>query len=775
MGQTASVPMDTTPGERDVKRQRRHSSQASASEKMESGSKRVSSRHSRMNSGSSTSHSRKSSHGGDPALLPRKKSTRSSRSSTSHKPDAFQAKSEDSSAPRERGKRRKPKMSSPAQLQTPETATRLIKRRDKAVFEVQSALQMLGKYGTGGQTSLIQLSVEDLCRLEDGFKRVRDLLDYISIHIEPYNSRRASKILAYKTVLTYNTAGLSDIGKTRAMLRRISRELGKVGRYTTPTELKTSREGPQRGSSLASLESGVWIHDLEVKFATKPSSTPEIVDFDINNDLDPHPESWYPGSEVSNTSKSRDQTRSQFVPLAGPSTTMEDCSKAPPHMTGTILNPVDLTLPDASFTRASIDDETSKGLKEKVVRFRALTSGNVDYPQLPSSLSQIAKGKGKAKEEVEGLATNDLQKRLAALRKSTAETVSPRKGTSSVTFSRPLVTPAEPVLSPPVASQSRQPLTEKRNAWAGNLRSPTWNEFVGEKKQARAEQEVLSTTVARFSLTVLPTVTDVASYMQLSNVDIVEFAVIDAYGNPVEGFTWITSAPSRSMKIHDAECTTIIRNHAAEKLKANPRAICSWFTTVSVDYTEQPRNITTLSKQRVNIFLDPYIRLVVGHVMHTVDYSKRMTAEKLPVNKACVTVGDLRKRAETQLSIHKKQRFKLFYQGVILHNDTAELKEACSFTQRILQGWDPLYINVEIETKRDCVVCGDELSVSRFSPTPITSTCDHEINSCRKCVREWIKSSLKNNGPDKLKCTECPAVLQHADVKAHASSRQFEK
>src|ERR1700712_4712641 len=91
MGQTASVPANTVQGERDVKRQRRHSSQASASKELDRGSKRVSSRHSRIDSRSPTRHRRKHSrefcshHDEASTILPRQKSTRSSPPSTSHR------------------------------------------------------------------------------------------------------------------------------------------------------------------------------------------------------------------------------------------------------------------------------------------------------------------------------------------------------------------------------------------------------------------------------------------------------------------------------------------------------------------------------------------------------------------------------------------------------------------------------------------------------------------------------------------------------------------
>lgn len=636
-------------------------------------------------------------------------------------------------------------MNALAQMQTPEAATRLIKRRDKAVFEAQSALQMLGKYDTGNEMNLIHLSSEDLRRLEEGLERVRKLLEYVSTHIEPFDSKLASKLLAYKAVLTYNTAGFSDLGKTRAMLHRVGKDLEKMKTYTSPRDVEASTKMPQHRPKTATSTPSVAPR-LDV--VPNPGSTQDDDASNTTDRPDLHPEIWYLGSESSITSRTLTPLRDRSTHFVGPSKNIKLCLKHRPNTIRIIHAATHSTLPDASGDKSS--NEVSKGPKERVVRFQALNSSDSWI-----SLGKDEKGKGRADEEF-GDAGTDLHR-------------------SSVNVPQHFATPAEARPLPPIPSQIR-PMTEKRNAWGGILASPTWQAIMRGEHLAQAEQEVHSEPVAKFSLAVLPAATDEASYMQLSNVDIVEFAVVDADRNPVTGFTWIASSPPGSLKTHDGECTTIVRNHAAAKLKADPRAICLWFTVVFVELNGSGFGDTaTLSKYRVNVFLDPYIRLIVGNAMHIVDYSKRMTTDKIPVNRACVLVGELRKQAYTQSSIHKKQRFKLCFQGITLDNNKAELRDACSLSQRILQGWDPLYINVDIERKRDCVVCGDELSLWRFSHSPITSACSHECHTCRKCVREWIKSSLNNNGPDKLTCTECPSVLQHADVKTHASSRQFER
>jgi phage FluMu protein Com len=103
------------------------------------------------------------------------------------------------------------------------------------------------------------------------------------------------------------------------------------------------------------------------------------------------------------------------------------------------------------------------------------------------------------------------------------------------------------------------------------------------------------------------------------------------------------------------------------------------------------------------------------------------------------------------------------------------LKDTGLLSDKICQGWDPLFIQVDIEIEeKECVVCGDKRPFDRF-PESITTTCTHNVNTCRKCLRKWIKTALASNGWDKIKCPECKELLQHADMHVNASSKQFQK
>ncbi|KAF2109151.1 hypothetical protein BDV96DRAFT_472576, partial [Lophiotrema nucula] len=71
---------------------------------------------------------------------------------------------------------------------------------------------------------------------------------------------------------------------------------------------------------------------------------------------------------------------------------------------------------------------------------------------------------------------------------------------------------------------------------------------------------------------------------------------------------------------------------------------------------------------------------------------------------------------------------------------------------------------------KDCIICAESRSIRRFSEHTPTSQCSHEINTCRRCLRTWIESEWKAKMWDQLKCPECKAQMQFADVKAAAPS-----
>lgn len=77
--------------------------------------------------------------------------------------------------------------------------------------------------------------------------------------------------------------------------------------------------------------------------------------------------------------------------------------------------------------------------------------------------------------------------------------------------------------------------------------------------------------------------------------------------------------------------------------------------------------------------------------------------------------------------------------------------------------------------KKDCMVCAETLSVRRFPRRPPTTQCEHEINTCRHCLRGWIRSEFKSKVWDQLDCPECRARMEYDDVKQFAPPEVFRR
>ncbi|KAF2709796.1 hypothetical protein K504DRAFT_477016 [Pleomassaria siparia CBS 279.74] len=73
------------------------------------------------------------------------------------------------------------------------------------------------------------------------------------------------------------------------------------------------------------------------------------------------------------------------------------------------------------------------------------------------------------------------------------------------------------------------------------------------------------------------------------------------------------------------------------------------------------------------------------------------------------------------------------------------------------------------------MVCAENRSIHRFPVRPPTSTCIHESNTCRHCLRAWIKSEFKSKVWNLIDCPECRSRLQYEDVKQFAPPEIFRR
>jgi hypothetical protein len=79
-----------------------------------------------------------------------------------------------------------------------------------------------------------------------------------------------------------------------------------------------------------------------------------------------------------------------------------------------------------------------------------------------------------------------------------------------------------------------------------------------------------------------------------------------------------------------------------------------------------------------------------------------------------------------------------------------------------------------LNTTRSCVVCGNEEPASKYGPK-ITANCAHDTNTCKSCLQMWILSQIAEKGWDKIKCSECPELFQHSDVRENVDDKAFKR
>ena len=75
--------------------------------------------------------------------------------------------------------------------------------------------------------------------------------------------------------------------------------------------------------------------------------------------------------------------------------------------------------------------------------------------------------------------------------------------------------------------------------------------------------------------------------------------------------------------------------------------------------------------------------------------------------------------------------------------------------------------------RKECIVCAESLSMKRFPTRAPTAQCTHEANTCRHCLRTWIRSEFEIKMWDQLDCPECKARMGYEDMKEFAPGKIF--
>ncbi|KAK3681506.1 hypothetical protein LTR37_020885 [Vermiconidia calcicola] len=79
--------------------------------------------------------------------------------------------------------------------------------------------------------------------------------------------------------------------------------------------------------------------------------------------------------------------------------------------------------------------------------------------------------------------------------------------------------------------------------------------------------------------------------------------------------------------------------------------------------------------------------------------------------------------------------------------------------------------------KYECTSCTRTLAASSFPKYLPTDTCHgkHRINTCKACLKAWIATQMETRMYDKIRCPECPELMQNGDVKIHGSKKCWEQ
>jgi len=123
---------------------------------------------------------------------------------------------------------------------------------------------------------------------------------------------------------------------------------------------------------------------------------------------------------------------------------------------------------------------------------------------------------------------------------------------------------------------------------------------------------------------------------------------------------------------------------------------------------------------------------------------------------------------------------------VSLKNLTLSLEDSCpgsftpikwgeTYTFEIPQDAAERFADEEtwlLPSTESCAVCLEEKKVTEM-PIRITSGCKHSAALCKECLKQWLQSGLERTTWDRLKCPDCPEMLQHADMKLYANAETF--
>ncbi|KAF2215527.1 hypothetical protein CERZMDRAFT_94928 [Cercospora zeae-maydis SCOH1-5] len=123
----------------------------------------------------------------------------------------------------------------------------------------------------------------------------------------------------------------------------------------------------------------------------------------------------------------------------------------------------------------------------------------------------------------------------------------------------------------------------------------------------------------------------------------------------------------------------------------------------------------------------------------------------------------------------------------VLRSDTAAEKAAANTTKSIEPTPEDHAPKKQKSTtpKFTCTCCGDEKTARSFPNYTPTPECEHLINTCRTCLRQWIEVQVDSakffsvsgdqGATFGIKCVECKEMMRPVNVELAASKAVYER
>lgn len=74
----------------------------------------------------------------------------------------------------------------------------------------------------------------------------------------------------------------------------------------------------------------------------------------------------------------------------------------------------------------------------------------------------------------------------------------------------------------------------------------------------------------------------------------------------------------------------------------------------------------------------------------------------------------------------------------------------------------------------ECQTCLVSRISSQFPDSNPTSTCEHMINTCKRCLKEWVESQIETNVfTPRIACPECDQKMVRSDVEGAVAKKPF--